>query len=355
MPSRSAADTAGCSAAVAASARSTAWRTNWWIGAGVAKAHLDLLRMHVDVDAPRIERRATARTPAGGRGAARRDTPRAAHATSTRSRTKRPLTKRYCVVGPRAAYAGRTAKPVELHVARIGVDAASHAHERVPEQCLDARAPARRLQPMQRAAVVLQRERDVGMRERDAAERLVAVRPFGRFGAQELAARGRVEIELLDRHRRAGRERGRRDGADVAAFDLDAPRMRPASLRATRAQRAIPRRSMRAPRRENRASRSPRDRSTDAIFDVACRATASARSSRSMPAPLSATRIRLMPPPATSTSICVALRIERVLEQLLQRCGRALDDLAGGDLVDQQIGQRANRAHQRASPCAQRA
>ena len=46
--------------------------------------------------------------------------------------------------------------------------------------------------------------------------------------------------------------------------------------------------------------------STEPIFDVAWRATASARSSRSMPLPLSATRMRLTPPAARSTSICVA-------------------------------------------------
>ena len=37
-------------------------------------------------------------------------------------------------------------------------------------------------------------------------------------------------------------------------------------------------------------------------------------------------------------------RVERVLEQLLQRRRRPLDHLAGGDLVDQQVGQRADRA-----------
>jgi hypothetical protein len=43
--------------------------------------------------------------------------------------------------------------------------------------------------------------------------------------------------------------------------------------------------------------------------------------------------------------------IERVLEQFLQRGGRAFDDLAGGDLVDQ-IGQRVNRAMSGASPAS---
>jgi hypothetical protein len=52
------------------------------------------------------------------------------------------------------------------------------------------------------------------------------MRPLGRVGAQELAARRRVEVELLDRDRRARRQRGRRDRRDGAAVDLDAPRVR---------------------------------------------------------------------------------------------------------------------------------
>jgi hypothetical protein len=82
-----------------------------------------------------------------------------------------------------------------------------------------------RLQPVQPPAVVLQREPDVRVRERQAAERLVAVPPFGAFGAQEFPPRRRVEVELLHRHRRAcGDLRGRR-GADIAAVDLDPPRV----------------------------------------------------------------------------------------------------------------------------------
>ena len=48
--------------------------------------------------------------------------------------------------------------------------------------------------------------------------------------------------------------------------------------------------------------------------------------------------------------------VERVLQQFLQRRRRPLDDLAGGDLVDQQVGQRVDRRPSAAAgPCAQRA
>ncbi len=79
-PSFSAADTAGCSRRGRRQRALDRVEDELVDRAGVAKAHLDLLRMHVDVDAARIERRATARTPAGGRGAARRGTPRAPRA-----------------------------------------------------------------------------------------------------------------------------------------------------------------------------------------------------------------------------------------------------------------------------------
>ena len=83
----------------------------------------------------------------------------------------------------------------------------------------------------------------------------------------------------------------------------------------------------------------------DTILDVACLATASARSSRSMPPPSSATRRRLTPPPATSMSTCVRTGVEAVLDQLLERRGGPLDDLARRDLVDQLVGKRPDNRH----------
>src|SRR6185436_6530716 len=54
------------------------------------------------------------------------------------------------------------------------------------------------------------------------------------------------------------------------------------------------------------------------------------------------------PPDPAAGEIDVDLRragVERVLEELLQSGRRALDDLPGRDLVDQQIGKRANLRH----------
>ncbi len=51
---------------------------------------------------------------------------------------------------------------------------------------------------------------------------------------------------------------------------------------------------------------------------------------------------------ATSGKIDIDLcrtRIETVLEQLLERGGRTLDHLAGGDLIDKLIRKRTDRVH----------
>ena len=62
-------------------------------------------------------------------------------------------------------------------------------------------------------AVVREREGDAGARQRDAREGLLAARELGRLALQELAARGRVEVEILDVDRGAGGERGGLDRA----------------------------------------------------------------------------------------------------------------------------------------------
>jgi hypothetical protein len=46
-----------------------------------------------------------------------------------------------------------------------------------------------------------------------------------------------------------------------------------------------------------------------------------------------------------------AARIECVFEQLLEHRSRAVDDLAGGDLADQQIGQPLDGGHCRCGRC----
>ena len=77
-------------------------------------------------------------------------------------------------------------------------------------------------------------------------------------------------------------------------------------------------------------------RSPSGIFEVAWRSTESARSSASMPAPSSLTRISARPPASIATSMRLRAGVERVLDQFLDRRRRPLDHFAGGDAVDEQ-------------------
>jgi hypothetical protein len=61
---------------------------------------------------------------------------------------------------------------------------------------------------------------------------------------------------------------------------------------------------------------------------------------RAMPAAVVGHSERRMPPPSTSTSICVRARVERILEQLLQRRRQGARRPRPGDLIDEVVGQR---------------
>ena len=71
----------------------------------------------------------------------------------------------------------------------LGLDGRRAADERLAEQRLDARGARTRRQPVDEPAVVREREPDLRMRERDARERLVAMRPLSLVCPKELAAR----------------------------------------------------------------------------------------------------------------------------------------------------------------------
>ena len=77
---------------------------------------------------------------------------------------------------------------------------------------------------------------------------------------------------------------------------------------------------------------------------VAWRSKASRASSRSMPQPSSAMRIRRRPPLRLRRG-CGGAGVERVLEQFFDDGGGALDHFAGGDLVGDLIGKNADAAH----------
>jgi hypothetical protein len=141
-----------------------------------------------------------------------------------------------------------------------------------------------------------------------------------------------------------------------AAFDLEPPGVRLARARDASARRDTAAMDASASPRKP-SVRSPRGPSTDAIFDVAWRATASAGPRARCRAVVRDAHAL----DAAAREVDVDLRgarVERVLEQLLQAAAGPLDDLAGGDLVDQEVGQRADgatRPVRRGSSRAQRA
>ena len=78
---------------------------------------------------------------------------------------------------------------------------------------------------------------------------------------------------------------------------------------------------------------------SERILLVAWRASASGSSSGGMPPPSSVTAMRRMPPPSSRTSMARApASIAFSSTSLSTDAG--LDDLAGRDLTDQQVGQR---------------
>ncbi len=193
-------------------------------GAGFAEAHLALLRMDIDVHMPRIEHEPQC---VGRLAVVMQHVPvRLAqrvhhHAIPDEAAVDEHVLARHlrCVCGLHRE-APDTERP------GLCIDRRGALDERRAEQRGDPRSPSVRLQPLHQPPVVLQREADVRIGERDAAERLVAMAPLGRFGAQKLPPRGGVEIELLHGHGRAGRNRRRCRRTDIAAVDLDAPCVR---------------------------------------------------------------------------------------------------------------------------------
>ena len=201
--------------------------------------------------------------------------------------------------------------------------------------------PARpRSGPATRSAAagrVAQAEGDVGPRQREPADGVGDRLRLGPVGAQEFQPRRRrvEEVAHLDGRagaraagrgaRRAGRHRRRSPSAS-------APATREVSV--SRATEPID--GSASPRKPKKRMST---RSSPSILEVAWRSSASASSAAVMPQPSSATRISDLPPSAMSISMRRGAGVDGVLDQLLDRRGRALDHLARGDPVGGGLGQ----------------
>ena len=311
--------------------------------ARIAKAHLDLGRMHVDVDAlgrdgdeEQVRRLAAAVQDVVVGGAHRVRDQLVAHVAA--------VDVDVLQVGTRARRLRRSGSTGDRQAAEVDGDGAAVLGESGAEQVARARfgAPARPAR--HRLAVVPDREGEVGPHQRVPAHRLDAVGELGRLGLQELAPRRRVEEELAHLDRRAD---AARRGGELAALRIEPHRVR--GVVAAAGDRDL---GDRGDRRQRLAAKAHR---RDA-FQVGERGDLAGR--------VAAQRRRQL---GGGNAVAVVLDddgadaaagqahgdagragVDGVVEQLAHDRRRPLDDLAGGDLADQLARQFADRsAHAR--------
>ncbi len=170
-----------------------------------------------------------------------------------------------------------------------------------------------------------------------------------RFGAQELAPRRRVEVQLLRRRPSCRRRAPRARSAPTVPPSTS---MRHAcGLPAARDASAKPRH--RGDRRQRLAAKAERRDRLEVVSGRDLRRRVARHRERQVLARDAAAVVGDADAlDAAVLEVDVDLRgagVERVLEQLLQRRRRPLDDFAGGDLVDEQVGQRPDRRPSAAS------
>ncbi|MCW0466650.1 hypothetical protein NB705_003723 [Xanthomonas sacchari] len=209
-----------------------------------------------------------------------------------------------------------------------------------------------RLVAPRRLAVVRDAQLHVGARQRQRTQPLLDVAQFGAFGAQELAPRRHVVEQLADLDQGARRQCARLHLADLAAFDLQrcavfvsgsARGQGEAADRGDRRQRfaAKPERAHRfqVVQRGDLAGRVPRDGQRQFLGRDAATVVADADQAHAAFFQIDVDAVRT--------------GVQRVLHQFLDDRGRTLDHFAGGDLVDQDLGQLTD-AHAVLAPCAHR-
>ena len=184
-------------------------------------------------------------------------------------------------------------------------------------------------------------QRDIGPRQRDAAEHVVAMRELGGVRLEKLASCRRIEVEVGHLDHGAGRQCG---GRRIALAAVQAPGVCAAGLAAgdlhpcdggDRSQRFAAKTHGGDPfevvEGGDLAGRVARQRQRQIVLRDATTVVGDADL-----------------PHAAFGQLHVdvaAAGIQTVLQQLLQHRGRALDHLAGGDLVDEQFRELVNGRH----------
>ena len=190
--------------------------------ARIAKANLDLGRMHVDVDALRrdrdeeqVRRLASAVQDVVVGGAHRVRDQLVAHVAA--------VDVDVLQVGPRARRLRRSGATGDCQAAEVDGDGAAVLGELAPSRSAVRASELASRPARDRLAVVPDREGEVGAHQRVPAHRFDAVGELGRLGLQELAPRRRVEEELAHLDRRAD---AARRGGELAALRIEPRRVR---------------------------------------------------------------------------------------------------------------------------------
>jgi hypothetical protein len=309
-------------------------------GASIAKTYLNLGRVHVDVHAERIDfqeqhegRVALVVQDVLVSLAQRVGNQLVAHEAA--------VDEEVLSIAAAARESGRTRQPPQAQARRLLVEHDGARGEFFAEQCGDARLkslpPSRFAQVPLHAVVMAQREGHVGTRQRGAAEHFVAVGEFGGFGLEELAPRRGIEIEVLHRHRGSRRQRGWRRLRRPPALDLDLPGV------LVVAPAARQRQARHGGDTGQRLAAKTHAAHLFQVFQTGDLAGGVARQrQRQFVAGDTGPIVRnLQQLGATLDQAHLDLagpRIQAVFQQFLEGRGGALHHLAGGDLVDEQVG-----------------
>ncbi|XQU69694.1 hypothetical protein OJJOAM_002425 [Cupriavidus sp. H18C1] len=215
-----------------------------------AEAHLDLGRVHVDVD--QLGRQVQAQH-------VRRETVAVQHVLiGAAHRVRQQLVadeaaidEEELLVGAAARGGRQSGEAVQRELAGLFFQRQPRPREFVAEHLRGTRGDIARVPVLHRLAVVMDRQRDVGPGQRDAPDHLEAMAELGLFALQELAAGRRIEIQVLHIDGGADPARG---GLQRAGVRMDLAGVGGSSPCGWSAPAARRRRSMPAPRRESPAS-----------------------------------------------------------------------------------------------------
>jgi hypothetical protein len=170
------------------------------------------------------------------------------------------------------------------------------------------------------------------------------MRVFGRFGLEKLAARRSIEVKVAHFDAGAGRERTRRGCGKLRSICCDRPRVPVAGAAARERQVRYGgdacQRLAAKPQARNALEVGARD---DLAGGVACK-----RERQLLLADAAAVIGHLDQLDAAARELdrdFPRAGVDAVFEQFLERGGRTVDHFAGGDLVDEQLGQDPDVRH----------